>query len=272
MNGLLSIGSGLLARMAASVLPADGLARVAATLVEQGRLREALPWLRVVARRRPHLPLAHEALGRVLVALGATDEAERVFAQAAACAEREPAPHRLLGDMALADGRYERAAACFQRALAVEEDDEAYVGLALAMYGLGEARQALRFALRATGQAQIDPAAVAHSIYRPTPGPAAVATREGMAASPETAAAERAFRRAVALAPRDPVAFCNLGACLSEAGYFGEALAPLRAAVALAPADPVARALLAAALHCLDQSAEAVAVLDQGASITHTAA
>jgi tetratricopeptide (TPR) repeat protein len=83
----------------------------------------------------------------------------------------------------------------------------------------------------------------------------------------DPAAAEAAYRQAIALAPDHEAAYLNLGAMLSEAGRFAELVALSAAAVARCPASPLVHFNHAVALDHLERLTEAIASYEQSLAL-----
>jgi tetratricopeptide (TPR) repeat protein len=128
----------------------------------------------------PKLPLAHEVLGEIALALNHTDEAIAQFEQEHMTNPLEPAPYERLGDVYGRTGRYADARASLQRAVLLEPNATGpYILLGKTTLKEGDAVSALTYLQHAEA---MDPANyITHNLLAQTYrvlGRSADATRE----------------------------------------------------------------------------------------------
>jgi TolB-like protein/DNA-binding SARP family transcriptional activator/Flp pilus assembly protein TadD len=111
-----------------------------------GRPREAVPLLQAAVELNPHLALAYEQLGNAHLKLGQPDEALAAFRRAA----RGGAMSEAWLSYALAvTGHREEAQEIVHRLCEPLQGEPAWVGLAIASAGLGDAEEAFRWLTKA---------------------------------------------------------------------------------------------------------------------------
>jgi tetratricopeptide (TPR) repeat protein len=163
-------------------------------------------------------------------------EAEPILRAAVAAQPRFPEALQALGAALSAQGRAAEGIEWFDRARALRPSDPGLLhNRAQALFGLGrweDARADLERALRL--KADLHPA------WNLLGGV--------LAQLRDSAGAERAYRRALALKPRHPETHYNLGLCYQEAGRNDDAIACYRKALELRPAFAQAHNNLANAL------------------------
>jgi len=114
------------------------------SLVEAGRLADALAPLQAAVQALPAHARAHDFLGRVLFAARRPDEALAHFQRAAALDPGDEMLHFDLGKVLTELGRVPDAVKAFQRALTVNPDyGPAYAGLGVASLQLGRPPEAI---------------------------------------------------------------------------------------------------------------------------------
>jgi tetratricopeptide (TPR) repeat protein len=111
------------------------LQQVALYHLGRGRADQAEPLLREALRLNPLYPLAHEGLARIALARGDARAAEEHLAAAAALGLDTAATRRTRGAAALALGRRAEAIAHWERALALDPEDEETRGRLAALRG-----------------------------------------------------------------------------------------------------------------------------------------
>jgi protein O-mannosyl-transferase len=199
-------------------LPHEGLAMA---LLGQGRNEEATIEFRKALQIGPENGSALAQLGRMELTSGRSAEAVALLQQAAA---RDPQP-RILGTLALAQGKVEEAIPHFERAVANAPDDaDARNDLAAALARVGRDQEAL-----ANYEAAIR---VAPNQYDARMNLGALLGRLGRSAD-----ALEQFKQAAKLRPQstEPLIFEAL--LLASTGRFGEAVSLIDRAIATDPAN-----------------------------------
>jgi tetratricopeptide (TPR) repeat protein len=189
-----------------------------------GRERDALETFQAAVEREPRSGPAQMGLGIALAKAGRAQEAVGKLETAAQLMPQTPAPLQVMGRVYMQRGESATALAAFDRALARRPD-----AVPLMLDRASALSQARRWD---EALAQLRDAEAA------APRSADVATRIGDVnlGAKRHADAERAYRRAIELAPSSPVPLNNLAWLLAtEGGDTKEAVALARRAVSLAP-------------------------------------
>ncbi|HET6201870.1 MAG TPA: tetratricopeptide repeat protein [Planctomycetota bacterium] len=208
----------LLALSAQAVRPASGNADFdqGLSLLEAGRPAEAIPLLRRGFAALPALPAAPFYLGRALLLAGDPREAREALERAARLAPLVPAVQTSLGEGAAAAGAFEQAERAFERAFELRPSDPAPLLL------LGE-MHLRRSVFAKAGEAFSRAAKVGE--------PGDVRAWRGLGEADlgrmDLPGAGAAFRRALAVGPRDGLSLYGLGMVLLRAGDLGGARAAL---------------------------------------------
>ena len=208
-------------------------------------------------------------LGRVLRQDGRGDAASSWLERAGSNAEQCPAALFELGQLALTEDRPEEAVEHLEKALEIQNDAlQVLFPLGQALRRAGRGDEAKVYLQRSAereksigGRARcVDP--LDARLGELTTGAAALITRgqhARFAGDLETAIAE--FKRAVELAPDDPIAHQALGRGWAEKGDLSQAIRHFRRAAELDPESPTLANDLAILLAQSGQPSEAVAVL-----------
>lgn len=131
------------------------------SLVEAGRLTEAIRPLEIAVASDPKFARAHDFLGRALFAARRPDEALQRFRQAAALDPKDELLHLDLGKVLADLNQLPEAVKSFQRALAVNpEYGQAFEGLGVAFVRMGRHREAVDAFTRAVALQPESPAAL----------------------------------------------------------------------------------------------------------------
>ncbi|AFL88499.1 hypothetical protein Terro_2599 [Terriglobus roseus DSM 18391] len=146
----------------------------AAAYLLAGRMlfrRELLPvaegFAKEAVRRDPKLPLAHELLGEIALAGGRFEEAQAEFQQESATNPLEAAPYERLGDLLGRQGKFAEAQVALQRAVLLEPNATGpYILLGRTALRQGDAVAALTYLQKAE---TMDPAsAITHNLLAQT--------------------------------------------------------------------------------------------------------
>ncbi len=179
---------------------------------------------------QPNAADAHQDLGDTYARLGRSDEALAEFAVALAIDDSRPAAYASLAQLHLREGRYEDAVSMAQRALALDAGQpQTHYALGTALMRLGRTDDGER-ELKAFEQLQQDEAAA-----RARDLELGGLRREAQisSGSGDYAKSVELLRRAMALAPSDPVSYLNLGMALMLAKQPADAVEQFLRAVAL---------------------------------------
>jgi len=210
---------------AARVFPDDPdvQLRAGATLFEQGRYSEALPYLERAADLDRSSSIALEYLVKTESKLGRVDSAEWLMHEAIREGVRPGIFYSVLGEHCMDTGSPESAAPAFEHALMLGRPDV-------------PARLRLADALLATGRAPEARAQYETTVSRrPSSAEARDALGRFHAAVREADPAVRQFEEAVRLAPGSAVYWNNLGAAYRMAGRPEESLRAIDEAARLNP-------------------------------------
>jgi tetratricopeptide (TPR) repeat protein len=240
--------SGALWAHALAVTPGSYYAQhgMGSLLREQGKAREAVPYLQEAIRLNPRFPDARVNLGLAFEALGRTDEAVRQYVEALGIDPGMSDAHNNLGAVLLRSGRAEDAIPHFEAALRrVPDSAPAHDNLGQALAAVGRLPEA---------------AAEETTALRLTPDFAEAHAHLGavLAAQGKTAGAVAEYREAVRLAPGVADTHNNLGVALASLGEAGEAAAEFEQAVRLDPRHAQARVNLGYALARQGRTEEAI--------------
>lgn len=233
----------------------------------EGRLEEAAELYERAIEIVPAVP-ALIRLGRVYADLDRAVEAEEVLRRALASDPTSSAAEAELGQVLLAEGRYEEAVALLESALEKEpRADLLYYPLALAYRGLGD-RERSRMVMAQRGETGLRPAdPVVDALEGLTTGERVHLLRGRAAFEAESwGEAAAAFREALAAAPESVRARINLAAALSMQGDTEPAIALLEEALEIAPGNASAHFNLAELLRAGGDSETALDHLQQAVS------
>jgi protein O-mannosyl-transferase len=225
------------ARTAIELAPADAEAHVTLgeALLKKGLSSEGMAQYDIALRIEPGNPIAHNNLGNVLLKAGRVDEAIVHYRAALAARPDSPKAHGNLGEAYLLKGRLDEAIAQLGEALDNDPLDAgaaANLGIALAQKGRVDAAIVqFRRAL------EIDPG---FFIARTNLGNA-------LLQSGRTDEANAQYKEALELEPGSSTAHNNLGYGLLQAGRIDEAIAQFRSALAIDPGNASAGRNLAEA-------------------------
>ncbi len=244
-----------------------------------GRLPEAIELFELAWKRIDAAPASEQTdhihtatawrLGRVLRQANQGDKARSWLERAASDDRRCPAAYFELGQLALTEDRPSEAVEHFERTLHIQSDAlQVLFPLGQALKRAGREKEAQVYLQRSAereksigGRARcIDP--LDARLGELTTGAAAFITRgqhARFAGDIDTAIAE--FRRAVELAPQDPIAHQALGRGWAEKGDLPTAIRFYRRAAELDPSSPTLANDLAILLLQTGQAAEAVTTL-----------
>ena len=212
----------------------------------RGRFEEAAQVLQAALELQPQDPALLLRLGQTDLARGKSGAAQRRFSAALAT---EPACHAArfgLGQAAAAVGKDASAAEHFRRTLAKQPEAlQVHYPLAQILLRLGRHQEARVHLERATSRAvsvggrPTCPDPLDAQLAELESGAVAHLRRALMAANAGNNEREIAgYRKAVEIAPDDPVARQSLGSVLLRAGKVGEAYLQYAEAVRLRPRDP----------------------------------
>jgi tetratricopeptide (TPR) repeat protein len=179
---------------------------------------------------QPNAADAHQELGDTYARLGRSDEALAEFAVALAIDDSRPAAYASLAQLHLREGRYEDAVSMAQRALALDAGQpQTHYALGTALMRLGRTDDGER-ELKAFEQLQQEEAAA-----RARDLELGGLRREAQisSGSGDYAKSVELLRRAMTLAPGDPVSYLNLGMALMLAKQPADAVEQFLRAVAL---------------------------------------
>ena len=191
-----------------------------ATLIDEGRLDEAMAILDPMLRDGPGDAEAWNSLGRVMNNLGRFSDAESAFRQALALSPDFADALSNLGHVLRRQDRTGEALEAFEAAVGADpEHAVARSNLGAAMLAAGDTRGAL---------AHLDVAARLRPDHFQTHYNRALALHE----AGRPGAAADAYRRALAIEPADPAAWSNLGAVLLARHALEEAADAFRQALA----------------------------------------
>jgi tetratricopeptide (TPR) repeat protein len=225
---------------------------------QTGRFDDAAGLYADARRLDPQMHVLGIRLGHAYLALGRLADARREFESAAA---RYPAAAAAgLGEIALREGRFERAVTHFREALdRVPEATALHYSLAMAYRGAGRIEDA-RAHLERRGNGVITPAdPVVEGLRTRLRGERALVGQGRQAfEAGDYGAAAQLFARAVDAAPASAAARTNLGLALARLGRASEAAAHLESALAIDAADGAAHAGLGMLLAAQDRHEDAV--------------
>lgn len=270
-----------------SQLNANDFNNRAATLLNLGKLPEALYWLERALALQPDLAPAWINRARCLRRMGQSVEAEVACGKALAVADSSDAWSEL--GMNLSRRGDPRSEECFRRATASDERDPvAWYNLGLFLAGRGQLEEASGCFQRAL---QLTPRRgefwVGYGMCLINQGQverAADCFRQCLELHPDHARAwlylgeatwelgrreksRRYFERASQLEPGHPGGWLGLGRCLVDAGHYQQALAPLRRCLDLDPEEALAWKVLGNTQLILGQEDEAVAAFAQAVAL-----
>ncbi len=212
----------------------------------------AVPSFQRAIELAPTQPVLRERYGHVLLQVGRNDDARVQFQRAL---EQEQTRRRSwlgLAEIAIKEGRPERALELLNRAAALEfQDREVHAKLARVYDMLGQTEQARREALLT--RAFPDLAPILDSLRAAVDGLAVSSTAQterGLAAVARRryVEAEKAFREVLRTGKVEARHYLNLGGALAGQGRLNEALVELRRALELEPEGPLIHNTLAGAL------------------------
>jgi tetratricopeptide (TPR) repeat protein len=226
-----------------------------------GKVNEAVTALQRAIVERSNDDESHRLLARALARQGNVDGAVREYQQAIAIRPDYWQNQEALGVFYYRAGRYAEAAMAFQRVTEIQPDSARGFGnLGAAYAAAGDNRRALQNFERALA---IAPDETVQSNV------GAILYSEGRYAEAATA-----FKKAVLLGPRSPVAHRNLGDAYQKLGQRGQARAEYRNALDLGreqlkvnPRDPLQLSQCAVYLAKLGRSAEALELVSAAAAV-----
>jgi tetratricopeptide (TPR) repeat protein len=234
----------------------DLFAKLAASLLEDGRPQEAEGVAQTALGRWPdHLGVS-EILGTILVELGRLEEAAAVFRRAAACHPHAETLHVGLGLTLTKLGQFDEAIAAYGTAAALAP--------ARANAWLAEANHQMALVLQGRGQYAAAAAAQQQAVQL-RPDSVAVQNNMGLIywRLRRLDEAIRHYRRAIELDPGFAPAWANLGGALRDADRLEEAIEVLKTAIALAPNAADGHGNLGLVLHDLGRFEEALALYEK---------
>jgi len=213
-----------------SVVSLNSLAELHASA---GQSEQAIRTFREVLRRKPYWGPAHFGLGKVLDAMGRSEEANTEFAAAFRYRLRTPTYYKALGALALTKGWYERAVENYTDSLRLfPADAEVQFGLARSLVklhrnaeGLEHYREALRL--------------------RPDFLEARFCLGLELGQSGDAVGAAAAFREAIRIKPDFAEAHLNLGIALLQQQLHQEAREQFEETLRLAPGNQTAQKYMA---------------------------
>ncbi|MEO5699747.1 MAG: tetratricopeptide repeat protein [Casimicrobiaceae bacterium] len=206
-----------------SAMTADARYRHASSLLEQGRLQEAIDGLTTVLSLQPNFAPASFTLAQALWMQGTLEPAVERLRHGLSLMPQVAEAHNNLGLLYKTLGKYELAVESFRRALAIKPDFPwAHCNLGNALHDQREPDAAIASYLRALA---IDPAHVESycslgNIY---------------SEQNDLEAALTAYRKALSLRPGYALAELGLGRALQARGEVDAAIDCFRSALALAP-------------------------------------
>jgi tetratricopeptide (TPR) repeat protein len=201
---------------------------LAAEMLKDGRLDEAMADVRMALRYGPENAAAYATLGSAMARLGRTDEACAQFERALEIEPNNVLVLTNLGSVLLQAGRVGEAMGRFSRALALMP------GLAKANAGLGDA-------LLQSGR--IDDAVTSFRkalMYDPEDVSVLANLGAALAQKGQLEEAIASFQRAIEIDPRFAVARIDLGNALQQRGRSDAAISQFTEALALAPSSSAA--------------------------------
>lgn len=205
-----------------------------------GRLAEAEQIYRQVIAAAPRHADALHALGALALQAGRPDAAETFLSQAIAL--RPTADFQLTrANALLALGRPEEAAQCCRAILKARPKS-------------AEACQVLGHALSDSGQSDAAVTAYREALHL---NPTLADIRNNLGSALRQANRLEEAEQELRLAPPEAVSLANLSSVQKERGAFADAEATLRRALDLAPADPILRYNWSLLMHLLGRTAEA---------------
>jgi tetratricopeptide (TPR) repeat protein len=194
-----------------------------------GDLKEATAQWRTASELLPRNCLAQLQLGRLLAQQGLRAEAELALNQAVKLRARLTEGWSELGEVHLAQGKFEAALEAFERARQLEPQDgtyPAYIGKALSKLNRrSEAIQAYRLAIT----------------LRPGAWEPHFALGDELAAGTRLSEAEAEYEEVVRLQPTNVMAHLNVGVMQARQGRFDSALGQFVEVLRLDPANQLAR-------------------------------
>jgi tetratricopeptide (TPR) repeat protein/serine/threonine protein kinase len=254
-------------------------------LAHAGAVPAAVEVLRQAQQRHPADFWVHHDLAHNLLELkpAPVEEALGCYRAALALRPQSPGVYLNFGNALRQHSRLTDAIAAYQQAIALKPDyGEAYCNLALALFDNGQFQEAVHFSRTALSFIPHDPLsyhALGKSLLKVGWKPdAAEAIRQGIVLNSEaagsllsgmgtelvhqgrTAEAADAFRRAVAVNPKDGIFHYNLGNALLQQGLLEDAEAAYRSAVTLQPDHAWAWSNLGSVLGQHGQSDQAITV------------
>jgi tetratricopeptide (TPR) repeat protein len=179
---------------------------------------------------QPNAADAHQELGDTYARVSRTDEALAEFAVALVIDPNRASTYASLSQIYLRQGQYDAAVTAARRSLDIDPaQQQTHYALGTALMRLGRAEEGEK-ELKEFERLQQEAAA---NRARDLELGALRREAELSSASGDHPKAVAALRRALALAPADPIAHLNLGIALTRAGQPAEAVEQLTAAVSL---------------------------------------
>jgi len=228
----------------AQPLHCNALNLLGALAYQMGRADEAVGFIKRAIAVEPKYVEAYSNLGRVLEAQGELDEAVAFYRRALEINPEFAQGHFNLGNALNAQGHLDEAAACYRRAVEINPGYvDAYNNLGYVLHGLkrdAEAAAAYRETLRlkpgdvvaARGLSSLQPALPAVDAERQR---AVLDEGAELLRASQPAAAEEAYRRAIAAAPENAEAHFGLGVALKARGRLEDAVVSYQRAIELRP-------------------------------------
>lgn len=262
---------------------------LAAVLMMQGKLEEALSFAQTGVNARPDHPIAYRRLGDVFAFMGSLEEAEAAYRKAVELKPDYLEAHNNLGNILMQRGQLEEAAHSYNQALLLRPQfPEALMNLgsialrqgrpkdALELFkqclqirpGYAEAQNNLGNAFSALKMPQEAIGAYEQAIgMRANYGEAYNNLGNALLGQGDALRAIESFRHAVAAMPDAADVWANLGNAYKELAMLDEAEESYRRAIALQPESAAAHQNLAMVVCELDRIAEAFALFTKSAEL-----